>query len=88
MKDSISMKASKKLVLTAVAARQTTDLGTSCVKTSGKRLASAEVPVYKNSRMRPARAGDAMFFVVPCKINYTSKQCKMQEDKHLVPHHP
>ena len=29
-----------------------------------------------------------MFFVVPCKINYTSKQCKMQEDKRLVPHHP
>ena len=32
-------------ILMAVAARQITDLGTSCVKTSGKILASAEFPV-------------------------------------------
>ena len=34
--NSISTKSIQRLVLTAVAARQTTDLGTSCEKTSGK----------------------------------------------------
>ena len=50
------MKSIQRPVLTVVAARQTTDLGTSCEKTSGKRLANTEGPVQKDSRIRQARA--------------------------------